>query len=674
MSKIRYSLAGILFYVIIVMVCFLLENDAFLTGGDYNDGLDLTSFYLITIALIATMIVYFVVEHKHNQIHTSIPFVIILVLCFILFDFMVWIDKPEYGIELDIATKLQYSITLALGLVGIYIACFYQTKRRTRGGGLQWFAYIILVYLLITIIYSLINEWDIYKSVLDASTSFVGNAKSIYPSHNIYGLTLLIGILLLALCNYHQSNFIYYILMLVLYLCIFFTRSGGALMSSTFFLFVYFIIRYIKYTKNHHKGGLVVFLVVIALALAFVIVDAILTSQGHTFINNALMSLFNEIDIGSNSTLTGRTAIWDNLYSVLESNPLYLIFGLGYRGTQSVTPFFGYKFESAHNAFLQVMVDSGLVGLALYVSMLIYTFYCCIRLMKRGKVEYGLTFIVMILALMLDGVVESTVIFGLNSLGIIMGFFFILSPIISWHRLKHPERVEVVAIEKPVPYEENRLQRFFTGVVWGFTICAACLFMFNYVNGGDNPEFAKLCFYIFICLVISALFLPTIITGMLRGKCSQRLKTTRAVLLSFLIVIVALVFGYAFTYINEDYFLLGFTIGYGISTLIIAFIFSLTIGHIGSQFVNFFKGITITERFAFIVQIVVELLIYLILTYAFSYEWSILSILIVSVIGLLSYFATFFLKPSHEVNRTLEYFNDWQINANLKYHEKRYDI
>lgn len=673
MSKVRYALTGILFYAIMVMVCLLLENIDFFTGS-YKNGLDLTTFYLLSIATIGTMIVYFVVEHKHNKLHTSIPFVIILILCFILFDFMVWIDKPEYGIELDFATKLQYSITLAIGLVAIYIACFYQTKRRTREGGLLWIAYVVLIYIAITIIYSFISEWDLYVGTFDSSITGELRVESFYPNPNIYGLTLVIGILLLALCNYHRPNFINYILMVIVYVALIFTRSSGSLIASTFFLFIYFIIRYARFCKKNWKGGLTVFLIFLLLVGAFLIFDAVLTSQGHNFINTALGNLLEEMDVSQNTTFTGRRAIWDNLYSVLESDPLYLVFGLGYRGVELITPYFGYSFKSAHNAILQVMIQSGLVGLAIYVAMIVYTIYCCIRLMKRGKVEYGLTFITMILTLIIHGVAESTVIFGLNGLGIIMGFFFILSPITAWQRVKHPERVEVVEVANPVPYEEGRVQRFFTGVIWGFTIASACLFMFNYVNSGENPEFSKLCFYIFICMIICVLFLPTIITGMLRGKCSQKLKTTRAVLNSLLIIIVSLAGAYIMTYFNEDYFLLGFTCGFALSSFISALIYAGTIGHLGKQIVNFFKGITITERFAFVVEIALELLIYLILTYTFSYEWDIFSIVIVSAVGLLAYYFSFLIKPSHEVERTLDYFNSWQINCNLKYHEKRYDI
>ncbi len=672
MSKVRFSLTSILFYIIIVGTCFLVENLAFFTG-DKNAGLDTTSFWLATVAVIIMFIVYLVIENKRNKIHVNATWTVLLILAFFLFGFMIWVDKPEYGIQWDLLTKVEYTICLALALLAIYITCFYQSKKRTRNGGLLWFLYFYLIFIVIAIIYSLVSEMDLYKQMFDSSVSASLSIGSFFGNKNIYAMFILFGILCLAIINYHRSNFINYIFMFILYIALVFTKSGTSLISATFFLFFYLVYRFIKYSMTNWKGGLAIFCAFIIIVVALLIGDAFLTRSGYTFINSTLISVFEDLNIPNNSTFTGRTEIWSDILSALESNPLYLIFGLGYKVTPDINAFFEYPVQSAHSAYLQVFLEGGIIGLICYASMLIYTFYCCIRLMKKGKVEYGYVFIIALLTLILHGVAESTVIFGTNSSGIILGFIFILSPIISWHRLKNPEKVEVVEVEKPVIYDYSRLQRFFTAILWGVVISAAMLFMFNYTTGGSHPFFNKCAIYLLITLIISLLFLPTIFAGVL-GKGSQHAKVAKITIYSILIVGMGLVGGLICYYFDQEYFLLGFVLGYGVTSLVICLCYAGSIGRLGEQILNFLKGITVTQRYGLISEVVVEVILYLVITFGFSYEWNMLSILIVSLLGIGAYFMGFMFYPSHEVKRTIEYFNDWQINKNLKYHEKRYDI
>jgi O-antigen ligase len=73
----------------------------------------------------------------------------------------------------------------------------------------------------------------------------------------------------------------------------------------------------------------------------------------------------------SSSDLTGRTEIWRAGYEALRENPI-----IGYGGDSfptAVTYWLGYA-KSAHNSFLAVAVNTGLIGLALFCLILLAVF------------------------------------------------------------------------------------------------------------------------------------------------------------------------------------------------------------------------------------------------------------------------------------------------------------
>jgi O-antigen ligase len=72
---------------------------------------------------------------------------------------------------------------------------------------------------------------------------------------------------------------------------------------------------------------------------------------------------------GKDPTLTGRSGIWDAAWASLMKHPLcgygYRAFWSGYQGeSANVALANGWAVSSAHNAFLQVWLDLGLLGLA----------------------------------------------------------------------------------------------------------------------------------------------------------------------------------------------------------------------------------------------------------------------------------------------------------------------
>jgi len=90
--------------------------------------------------------------------------------------------------------------------------------------------------------------------------------------------------------------------------------------------------------------------------------------------------------LGRNPTMTGRTVIWERLLPIAKEN---LWFGSGY--TMFWTPRVIHAMEglrSAHNGYLEIMLDYGLVGLCLFFIFIASTYVRC-RQAIRTNPRYG---------------------------------------------------------------------------------------------------------------------------------------------------------------------------------------------------------------------------------------------------------------------------------------------
>lgn len=97
---------------------------------------------------------------------------------------------------------------------------------------------------------------------------------------------------------------------------------------------------------------------------------------------------------------TGRTAIWTVVIEMIRQRPF---FGWGYGSTTKLIPEasaqIGFIADHAHNAFLQVAVSVGLVGLLLFIIVILTKFYYSIR----SGIQLNVAFLVFLL---IDGLTE----------------------------------------------------------------------------------------------------------------------------------------------------------------------------------------------------------------------------------------------------------------------------
>jgi len=94
--------------------------------------------------------------------------------------------------------------------------------------------------------------------------------------------------------------------------------------------------------------------------------------------------------LGKDSTLTGRTQLWSLVWKLIRSHPW---FGYGYGGfwlglqgpSAPVWRAVGWQPPNAHNGFLDLLLDLGIIGLLLFVPVILTALRHAFTLARRGR-------------------------------------------------------------------------------------------------------------------------------------------------------------------------------------------------------------------------------------------------------------------------------------------------
>jgi len=150
------------------------------------------------------------------------------------------------------------------------------------------------------------------------------------------------------------------------------TALLGCLLAISLFLFIRFYRRYPILRL------LLVYTLFVGVTL-FVILSI--------FIPGELLAL-----IGKDSTLTGRTDIWDALIYSIKQKP-WLGFGYGVYWLDQLGPSYYVRLSlqwgvpTAHNGWIETWLSVGVVGVALFAVQYVWTFILAVMRLKRGGTE-----------------------------------------------------------------------------------------------------------------------------------------------------------------------------------------------------------------------------------------------------------------------------------------------
>lgn len=126
------------------------------------------------------------------------------------------------------------------------------------------------------------------------------------------------------------------------------SRSG--LLCNVFTIMaiaVYLLVNEIKERPIYGIAGVLIFIAACCIGLRMI--------PSYT--------LYRFIGASDAGSLGGRTRLWNNLITALLNNPIGLVFGMG----QGTAPLYSGVNRVAHNTFLDILFENGLVGLGFYL-------------------------------------------------------------------------------------------------------------------------------------------------------------------------------------------------------------------------------------------------------------------------------------------------------------------
>ncbi|MDD4910351.1 MAG: O-antigen ligase family protein [Candidatus Omnitrophica bacterium] len=157
-------------------------------------------------------------------------------------------------------------------------------------------------------------------------------------------------------------------LFVLLFSCLMLTVSRGSwLVSLISILFMSLWLRY-----------LAVFLV-----LVLIVGTAAFFLSGNTYLQARLKGMFELTDAGS----MDRRLIWQGCLKMILSKP-WMGIGLGtfmFNFRRFVDYPYGHGIPYAHNCYLQIAAETGVIGLASFLLILLVFFYYGIRFLKKGR-------------------------------------------------------------------------------------------------------------------------------------------------------------------------------------------------------------------------------------------------------------------------------------------------
>ena len=226
-----------------------------------------------------------------------------------------------------------------------------------------------------------------------------GAWKGAFSHKNVLGHVMSVGVFVeLYILTATRSRLLWHILVLCGCLTlIFFARSGTAFLLTA--LYVLGAILFIILQRAREYFGVV---------LAMIATVAITIAVIYVAYPNLVFAA-----LGSDDTLTGRTELWALVLNLIEQRPTL---GWGYSAmwlpadtlTIAISHAVGWSVPQAHNAFLEVSLELGLLGLVVVTAFVFISFWRATRCLLAGRYNFGMFSLVFFIGLIVSGLTKST--------------------------------------------------------------------------------------------------------------------------------------------------------------------------------------------------------------------------------------------------------------------------
>ena len=226
-----------------------------------------------------------------------------------------------------------------------------------------------------------------------------GAWKGVFSHKNVLGHVMTVGVIVeLYILTATRSRLLWHISVLCGCLTlIFFARSGTAILLTALYV-VGAILFFILQRAREYFGVVLAMLATVATTIAVIYL---------AYPNLVFAAL------GSDATLTGRTELWALVMKLISEKPTL---GWGYSAmwlqddslTIAISRTVGWAVPQAHNAFLEVALELGVLGLTIVTAFVAISFWRAVRCLLAERYKYGMFSLVFFIGIIVSGLTEST--------------------------------------------------------------------------------------------------------------------------------------------------------------------------------------------------------------------------------------------------------------------------
>lgn len=460
MGKFKFTLVNLWYWASMVFVCFLAENMLFLTPNP-KAGFDIPTLAILTFGSVASLFMFFFLNHKRNKM--SFDWVLLSAIatvgCAMILG--IWLNgdtsysfangENNIAVTFTIYEKVRATIILIVFLAFTYGFMFVFNMNRVRHRRMVWFAYAGIIAALISIIYSLCTEMDVYVAIFKNEALPNASIDSFYGNKNYYGGVLFIGILACIFANYYKPRLHLYLLSVVMFVILLSTCAMLPTLIMVCALPIYLFEEVLRFAiKKKWKAcifALVAILSFMALAIVFYY-GCKKEWDGFNGLDIYMTETFNKKNF---STLSGRTQIWENILPLCYDSPLHIIIGHGFliseKNIYAITAAMNNSMEgvrTTHNGYLQIFFEYGVIGFATFALLFGYFVYCCIRLLMEKRWHFVFIHFFLVLCCAAYNFCESSSFFDAGVKEIYMTTLFVMPVVAEYKMLKRVDKVEEI--------------------------------------------------------------------------------------------------------------------------------------------------------------------------------------------------------------------------------------
>lgn len=510
----RLPIANILLYLVFVVGLYF-NMDLVIFNANPSTPFVPLEYMTVFFAFLALLILYFYVECRRSGFHPR-PILLIGFLILFIISAAVILSAPSAQGFTAIKDGAPVSFFVLLSnerkIHDVLIAFVTLTLSYLfldavpRNFKFRKHFYFILIGMALTLaaylLYSYIVEFDDYifffKNFMSPDIG-AHAVKSFLNYKNNYAYVLFLMMFVFLYFHSVDGKWYHYLIVAFIYANIFFTLCKSVLLLGFLMVLFYLLGRFILTYKDHRKRNLITLSVVLAFLAALAsLVIAVFAADHPLFV-----SVRNNFFFGGDNTLQNRLLIWSDTIAIMKQTSWLFGAGFGRFGQillafqavnsteTAITPY-------AHNGYLQILGNGGILLLLVSLIYIGYLIYVLVRLRKTDKplVILESVFLSMLLLYM---IVEPLPPFFPVSVDYVLAAFFLGSPILArYYKMKHP--IEDVGIAREAerakgrkirlarsPFDISRLIYFVaTPIVAAFVAFSSTMFFVK----GARPELA----------------------------------------------------------------------------------------------------------------------------------------------------------------------------------------